>query len=681
MCVCVPFLKSSDTSCLTNRRSLRLHRPPSEHRTSSDQHNFIIQRGYGGKPSMNNEYRVTNDRRMEYFKMSDFTSSNSTAIILWWRRRRRHMLPPPPLKHPRRTKSSYRSSRCYHAQVDGDNISGHHLYIISNYRNDRDHGHRHRRRQNMSCNSHESKIFALLILLLSSTASIVATHHSGRPPMASSFIPPTFLTIINSSRQCSGRSCCNKRASLFVSIQHPSSSSIGRVIGSGGVAKDIMSSFSHNRSGSNKGAEGASHSPQHHEPDGHDYDEAMPLTFQSTAFIQKLSSFSSNISRHRTARKKLSLTIISSDYRESSKDEITSLSSKEAKNSEDDALIRACTSLVYFLRDEAVALSSFSSSSPPPFDNSMWDSTSLDSIKEILEMVLIQAIRASSEVGDFVLSPKIVVAAVEYASTISQITSHAGSTSTNNTPTALLSPRIFGEAISSLSKTKASISKIKSLWNYFMYDVAGFNSKSKYPLVLSSLPSSYELNAMLSCLKERGKISAAIKLYRQIVRDGDCDDESLGSMKGDAYSASILFGMLAESIASSSRGRNLKSGDNDENQEVDAAEKVKDNKDGRRVDDYYVSPCWQWNEAMDLLETFAPSELNNFAYTALLTVNERATEEYTNNRAAISRRRHHDGVRCALLVLEKMKVSKQFYIRVCCDSARNSLTFCLHRDL
>ena len=440
---------------------------------------------------------------------------------------------------------------------------------------------------------------------------------------------------------------------MFVSIQHPSSSSssIGRIIGSGsgygGIAKDVMSSFSHNHDGTNKGGGRVSDV----------YDDSWPLTFQSssTAILQKLSSFSSNISRLRTARKKLSL-------QEGDKDETTTIAANVNKKSEDDALIRACTSLVYFLRDETGKISSFSASS---FDDITWDSKSLESVKEMLEMVLIQAIRASSEVGDFVLLPKIVVAAVEYASSIAQFTTStlAGSTATTTTVStsiAILSPRIFGEAISSLSKTKASLSKIKSLWNYFMYDVVGWNSTAtkKYPWILSSPPSSYELNAMLTSLGERGKITAAIKLYRQVVVcDGYDDDEGdrLRSIKGDAYSASILFGMLAESI-SSSRVRNTKSSEVDGKQEVDAVAETSKNEKDSGVEKY-ISPCWQWNEALALLGTFAPSQLNNFAYTALLTVNERATEEYSNNMVAMSRRRH-DGVRCALLVLEKMKVRR-----------------------
>ena len=53
---------------------------------------------------------------------------------------------------------------------------------------------------------------------------------------------------------------------------------------------------------------------------------------------------------------------------------------------------------------------------------------------------------------------------------------------------------------------------------------------------------------------------------------------------------------------------------------------------------------------MSLLDTFQPSQLNNYAYAALLKVNEVATEEYSHDGI------RHNGVRCAMSVLERMKV-------------------------
>ena len=85
---------------------------------------------------------------------------------------------------------------------------------------------------------------------------------------------------------------------------------------------------------------------------------------------------------------------------------------------------------------------------------------------------------------------------------------------------ALLMPHVFGEAISSLSRTKVSVSKIKSLWSYFVHDVV----KKVRPLILSALPLAYNLNAMLSALKDRGKASAAAKAYQRAATKAEKDE-------------------------------------------------------------------------------------------------------------------------------------------------------------
>eukprot|EP00984_Skeletonema_dohrnii_P012466 scaffold5060_cov123-Skeletonema_dohrnii-CCMP3373.AAC.4 len=276
-----------------------------------------------------------------------------------------------------------------------------------------------------------------------------------------------------------------------------------------------------------------------------------------------------------------------------------------------DALINACTSLVYFLNNEADSLNTL--------DNQLQLSTeTAESIRQVLEMVLVQAVRAASEVGDFVLINKLIYAAVGYATAIAH--------KTNNTAP-LLTPRIFGEVITSMSKTKASHSKVKSLWNLFLNDVASDSS----PKILSSAPSSYELNAMLTSLSERNKVSAALTLYRRMA-----EDEVGVKIEGDAYTASILFGMLADSISNGGvRNTNDRVANN-----FAAADDVIDED---------ASPCWQWNEALGLLDTFSSLQLNNFAYAALLKVNERATEVYCE--AGM----RHNGVQCAMSVLERMK--------------------------
>jgi hypothetical protein len=402
----------------------------------------------------------------------------------------------------------------------------------------------------------------------------------------------------------------HKRASLFSTIQHYQSA-----LGNGEGSTNVMSNDDDDDDNNSEKRDSSNLSD--------DKATAHPLTSQPHKFISKLESFISNISRNRMTKKKRSLL----DPKKSAKDD-----TNNNNHNVNDALINACTSLVYFLNNEAGSLST--NTPPSSFDNSinilqqqLTDDAVVHSIRESLEMVLVQAVRAASEVGDFVLINKLIHAAVGYATAVAKQTN-------NNVP--LLTPRIFGEVITSISKTKASHSKVKSLWNLFIRDVAANNNDTR---ILSSAPSSYELNAMLTSLSERNKVSAALTLYRRMIEgvDGIVID-------GDAYSASILFAMLADSIANGGT----------------RATTIRDNfsrlPDDIKDDDDVDSPCWQWKEAISILNTFSSAQLNNFAYAALLKVNEQATEVYSDVGA------RHNGVQCAMSVLERMKVSNSILI-------------------
>lgn len=322
------------------------------------------------------------------------------------------------------------------------------------------------------------------------------------------------------------------------------------------------------------------HSKFHSNEDGDDLDPHRPLSVEPVRLHEKLTSFASNINRLRSKRREAR--------------------TKQARKRESDDIINACSSLIHFMSDETTKLSS------SRLDVS-WNDAAIESIRGVLESSLIQSTRALSEVGDFVLISKLAHSAGDYAAAL------AGKTGVS---TGFIPPRVFGEAIASLSKTKASISKIKSLWNYFTLDVAPAN-----PAVLSSGPGVYEMNAMLTSLADRGKVSAALKLYRLM----SAADVNGLRIRGDAYTASILFGMLADSISAGSFRQ--------KNQEAVNA-----------------SPCWQWNEAIALLDTFEQTQLNNYAYAALVKVNERATVVYGDDS-----NQRHNGVSSAMAILERMR--------------------------
>ena len=469
-------------------------------------------------------------------------------------------------------------------------------------------------------------IFALQIIVLSGwTISLIGARPNS--PLASFVQPFSFLGERKSPRSFvdhypSSSSLASsyetKRASLFVTLQHQSA------VGGGGTGDD--NNFSNEF-----------------------HDRSLPISHFPKELIKKLSSFSSNISRHRVAKKQ------------------KSGGSMDATKNINDSLIGACNSLIYFLRDEAEKVAANAATNQNTIE---MDNEAIESLREILEILLVQAVRAASDVGDFILLRKLVYATVGYATAIAshaQIcssmdfpgdssdsgSSYSSSDSTKTT-IALLQPRIFGEAISSLSKTKASTSKVKALWNYFVYDVV-----DQDPSILVHPPSAFELNAMLSALAQREKVSAALQLYQQVT-----SEERLNSMNGDSYTASILFTMLADSI---SRGADGGAWNQEKNKliarlgggDVGDGEK-EDAEDGNDLLDG-MSPCWQWNEAMQLLNTFSSLQLNNFAYAALMKVNERATEEYCE--ATL----RHNGVKSGMIALERMKVCMLTLFEKMCD--------------
>jgi len=376
-------------------------------------------------------------------------------------------------------------------------------------------------------------------------------------------------------------------------------------------------------------------------------DEQQPISTNSQLLLQKLTSFSTNIQRYRNLQKRL-----------------TNSNDNKTNN---DALVNAANSLYYFLQAETSKLSSSITSIGVDTTSIELDKATIIEVQSIFEQTIIQSIRGTSSIQDFVLLIKLVHCSVDYATVFSKVAVRVDvvdsdevddscddeiqfvgfkddQSSTDestveegdgreHTIVAILSPRIFGEAITSLSKiSQVSLSKIKSLWNYYMYDVAGKNYE-----ILSSSPSSYELNAMLNALGERKKITAALKVYKQTCT-GEEKENGMCKIEGDAYTASILFGMLTESIPTS----NVRPGGR-----RDTAA-YKDNREEE------VSPCWQWNEALSLLNTFSSSQLNNYAYSALLKVNLQASQKFRDTTSP----ERHNGVKYAMKVLEYMKTNE-----------------------
>ena len=148
-----------------------------------------------------------------------------------------------------------------------------------------------------------------------------------------------------------------------------------------------------------------------------------------------------------------------------------------------------------------------------------------------------------------------------------------------------------------------------------------------------------EVNAMLEALTGRGKLRAALDLYRE------------NRKITDAYSLSIIFNGLTESI--------------EDNQSP--AKRIAELKDEDMA--LHRSSCWQWNEALKLVEELeTPQIMTNPVVSALLQLNERATTVYKQQAFG-----DHDGSRNALFLLDFLKDNRISPDQVTCTILLSSL--------
>jgi len=306
------------------------------------------------------------------------------------------------------------------------------------------------------------------------------------------------------------------------------------------------------------------------------------------------------------------------------------------------------------------------------------------------------------DTGDFLWILKVVDVAVDYATTFA-ITSNIANIKTgdNNINTSILQPRIFGEAIMGLANgIKASLSKFRHVWNT-MISLADSNSKlennfvesklkswqlieeSKIDItddkhsnafsasVLDGLPSTFELNSMINALSSQNKIHVALNQFIDVTKIGEKnvkyekvsgDNMEITAIDIDTYTASAMFNMLAESI-SDPHPTTI--------HDVDVSNSLWYGRTGsqnkRKKDNIQrESPCWQWREALNILDYVLKAwknalmvmlkrtlkkYMNNHAFSALLKVNENASELF------YSLENKHDGAQAAMGILQIMRVS------------------------
>lgn len=283
------------------------------------------------------------------------------------------------------------------------------------------------------------------------------------------------------------------------------------------------------------------------------------------------------------------------------------------RSSQSSAATKAAASFVYALQTEA-------SSSPGEIGTSL-DPNVVNGIREALSKASVMAIRAAADGGNYKLILRIVDAVVGYGVAVAE---HFGVPEANE-GSAIIVTRIFGEAITCLTRSKASQSKLKGIWNRLV-DL----SREEGLTILASAPGPYELNAILAGLADRGRVKAALDIYRS------------SGIAGDSFTACILIDMLAASIPSHGifvRRRKY-------------AERCKE---AQGIDDL-ESTCWQWNEVLSILDDLGGTDqLNNYVFTSALKANAKAENLYQIRRGRTEGR--HNGGRVAVSLLRRMEKS------------------------
>ena len=258
---------------------------------------------------------------------------------------------------------------------------------------------------------------------------------------------------------------------------------------------------------------------------------------------------------------------------------------------------------------------------------------------------IIEALRAAGEVNDYRYIMILINSVVSFASKRS----------------VLLDTRIFGEALSALAMTSAGPSKLRSIWSVMW--------ESNEQNLLIQPPAAFELNSMIKALGRQGRARSALNLFYQ-----HCDTSKPLPVAIDSYTFSTLFQTLGESIQS------VKQSSNNDKDSIHLEDQGLD--PSKNTYETLMSPCWQWREAFRLLEyatrdnDYNVERLNNFVYSALLKVNEKASNIYIKGSPIIEDSpylRYHNGGNGAMDVLRHMKSALISPDVVTCTSIMSSL--------
>ena len=248
---------------------------------------------------------------------------------------------------------------------------------------------------------------------------------------------------------------------------------------------------------------------------------------------------------------------------------------------------------------------------------------------EPLQRATVQAIRAAASVNDYKLILQLGAAVPLYYRR-----HHAASRRK-------MDPRILGEAVEALSRTTVRVGRITQLWRQWTTTTATATTTDVPPVTTVVTPR--EVNALLQALIDKGRLRGALQFYHN---ETTCAEST--STTTDAYSLSILLNALTASI-----------GDDDDAKPAHPPPLPQLRNE--ELEPFCSPVCWQWNEAVRLLDTalltmkatatatagsgFDQQQqvlVNNPVVTALLQLNKRAAQVF----------RRHSGPERALWMLD-----------------------------
>jgi len=284
--------------------------------------------------------------------------------------------------------------------------------------------------------------------------------------------------------------------------------------------------------------------------------------------------------------------------------------------------ISKCRELVQILKEQSMYSSEPFSSLSDEKNTSEVDESVIALLRDALSRATVQALRAAADANDYVLIVQIVDVSIEFASSFRNDHNIQKSNNSNddenhchNTSYSILQPRLFGEAIQTLTRTTAGYSKIRQIWQKFKKSI--HSGKCPYP------DQATELNAMIIALHSRKRIRAALNLYH--------GNKHL--IRADSFTATALFELLLDSI------------------DYDIKFTLKS--------ELHNNDCWQMKEAMEILEDFETRYrtdhshgndiLNNQVYSMILKINDLVIRRSTEIGLT------YDGGTFAMSILGRMK--------------------------